>query len=272
MIPSLAGPRLKLNRAKEHVDTLDQELRVFIESYSNRRPVEHTFDGTWHIICTDPPIHEPLPPRISLICGDIIHNIRCALDHLVWQLVLIDGNEPDRWNSFPIYAKAEDFESRVKFPKDPKRSPLHGIDLNGEAWALIEREQPYNRWKLGKDPAGHVLSGLAFMSNVDKHRTLMAQMLMPQEDTIWDAVAWNPDARLLEYRCISRSPISQEGKTEIIRLRFADAGPDPQVRVKNGLIANPTIGDGKTQAHIGHMWTIRNYVAHLVDRFEPFFP
>lgn len=271
MSPSLDGPRLKLDRAKEHIDALDRELNVFFESHSNRQAVEYAFDGTWHIIRTDPPLDEPLPPRISLICGDIIHNIRCALDHLVWQLVLVEGNEPDRWNSFPIYSKAEDFASRVRSPKDPKRSPLHGIDPDGEAWALIEGEQPYNRWKLGEDPAGHMLSGLAFFSNVDKHRTLMTQMLMPQEDTIWDAVTWNLDARLLEYRRTPRRPISQEGKTEILGLRFSDTGPEPQVRVKDGLIANPSIGDGKIQAHIGHMWTIRDYVARLIERFELFF-
>ena len=38
--------------------------------------------------------------------GAIIHDYRSALDNLVWQLVILNGGEPDSGHSFPICRQA----------------------------------------------------------------------------------------------------------------------------------------------------------------------
>ncbi len=45
-------------------------------------------------------------PYFSVVVGDVIHNLRSALDHLAWQLVILDGGQPNDSTQFPIYESA----------------------------------------------------------------------------------------------------------------------------------------------------------------------
>jgi hypothetical protein len=232
--PSLESPRLKLGRADEHLNVLDEELRVFFKSYTDRKPLDYALDGPWHVVLANPPAKPlPPPPRLSLICGEAVQNIRAALDHLVWQLVLLEGNQPDKWNSFPDYTKKGQFDANVRHPKNPERrpSPLHGIDPNGRAWAFIEEAQPYRGGTGHEDPTHHELAVLAFLSNMDKHRTLLNRLVFPGRATLKDLVSVNPpDAGIEDYR-VANQPLSLVEKTELVRWRFSESGPDPQVRI-----------------------------------------
>jgi len=273
MSPSLDSPRLKLDRADEHLDVLDEELRVFLNCYTERLSSEHALDGPWHIVLVNPPANELPPPRLSLICGDAIQNLRAVLDHIVWQLVLLEGNRPDKWNSFPVYTNKEQFDANVRHPKNPKRrpSPLHGIDPNGRAWELIEKVQPYRRRLFDQTPELHELAFLTSLSNIDKHRTLMSQMMFPGKATLGDILSFNPDAMMLDYK-VALQPFSLEEKTEVIRVRFSETGSDPQVRVKPNLPVNPSFGDGSTlQVPIRTIKQIRTYVRGFIDYFDEFF-
>jgi hypothetical protein len=270
---SLESPRLKLGRADEHLDVLDEELRVFFKSYAYPKLLEHTLDGPWHVVLANPPAKPlPPPPRLSLICGDAIQNLRAALDHLVWQLVLLEGNRPGGWTKFPITTHVNDFNSSVRVPKDPKKhpSPLQGITVDSDAWTLIEEAQPYKGGQMGKDPAIHELSFLAFLSNTDKHRTLMSQLVFPGRATLRDIIDFNPDASIVEYR-VPNQPLSLIEKTEVIRVRFLEPGPDPQVRVKRKLPVQPTFGDRTKQVQLFTIKHIRGHVRRFIDRFERFF-
>jgi hypothetical protein len=274
MSPSLESPRLKLGRADEHLDVLDEELGVFFKSYADGRVLEHALDGPWHVVYAKPPAKAlPPPQRLSLICGDAIQNIRASLDHLVWQLVLLEGNRPGGWTKFPITRHVNDFSSSVRAPKDPKKrpSPLQGITVDGEAWTLIEEAQPYNGGELFKDPARHELVILAFLSNTDKHRTLMGQVTFPGRATLQDLVTHNPDAVIVDYR-VPDQPLSLVEKTELVRVRFLESGPDPQVRVKRRFPVEPSFGDMITmQIPLRTIKHVRGYVGRLIDRFDQFF-
>ena len=277
MSPSLESPRLKLGRADEHLDVLDEELGVFFKSYAYPKLLEHALDGPWHIVRVNPPI-EPLspPPRLSLICGDAIQNIRASLDHLVWQLVLLEGNRPGGWTKFPITTHVNGFNAGVRAPKDPKKnpSPLQGITVDSEAWTLIEEAQPYKGGELSKIPDQHELRILARLSNADKHRTLMSQVVFPGPATLQEIIDSNPDAVILEYRAANQ-PLSLVEKTELIRVRFSESGPDPQVRVKRRLPVQPTFGDIAggiaMQVPLRTIKHVRGYVGRLIDGFDRFF-
>jgi hypothetical protein len=99
---NLNGVWLKLERAEHHVRNLEQTTRAFRESkpYSigakpHKEPrMKHT---TLFVERLD-----PIPDDIPLIVGDAVHNLRSALDHLAWQLVLANGEKPTRDTYFPI--------------------------------------------------------------------------------------------------------------------------------------------------------------------------
>jgi hypothetical protein len=147
---------------------------------------------------------------------------------------------------------------------------LQGITVDGEAWTLIEEAQPYNGGELFKDPARHELVILAFLSNTDKHRTLMSQLVFPGRATLQDIVTHNPDAVIVDYRAPNQ-PLSLVEKTEVVRVRFSEAGPDPQVRVKRKLPVQPSFGDRSTQIPLRTIKHIRGYVRRLIDGFDQFF-
>lgn len=74
------GVQLKLDRAKEHVNALDHEVKRFLDDkpYSARRVLED--DGTQHIFLWER--FSPLPDCLALMAGDAIHNLRSCLDHM----------------------------------------------------------------------------------------------------------------------------------------------------------------------------------------------
>ena len=147
--------QVKMARAYEHGDTLNKEIRSFINSKPYRISREFNRDAREQIwkLETDPPV---VPSRIHGIIGDTISNLRSALDHIVWQLVLANGQTPTRRNAFPICAKKAEFQDRG--------TPMLG-GVGSEPKAIIERFQPCN----GGDRALWVLNEL---SNIDKHRFL----------------------------------------------------------------------------------------------------
>ena len=54
------------------------------------------------------------PVEWSVRTGETLYNLRSALDHLVWQLVLRNGEEPGERNEFPFVRKDEDWSKLVK--------------------------------------------------------------------------------------------------------------------------------------------------------------
>ena len=102
MIDSLAGARLKLNRAREHLEVLSNELAAFIAGEPYRIAHEPNSDGSEHVFRAKV-LKEP-PPFLSVIIGDALQNMPASLEHLVWGLAFRNkGSEPSRFTSFPIY-------------------------------------------------------------------------------------------------------------------------------------------------------------------------
>lgn len=264
----LDGARTKLARADEHLDALDNELGLVLKPHADRLRFEVRQDGDWYVMVTKPiPVSFPL--RLSAICGDAVQNLRSALDYVVWELVSAAGKEPTRHNAFPIFTRRRDFEDRVIHPNQPKRSPLYGLDPNGEPWAVIEAAQPFHAPRL-RDAMFTNLSALSGLSNRDKHRTLAAQKVFPGIERIDEAIGWNPHAILLE-RVAFMQPLSFEDPTEIMRLRFDPSGPEPQVHVQGDFPVNPSFGDEHCQASVGAIRAMSVSVRKLVGDFADFF-
>lgn len=154
MKASLDSVRLKLDRAEEHFNAIAAVLDKFSIGRCEFIPEE---DEETHLGFQR--VHLPKPPaQLPLMIADFLYNIRSALDHLVWQLVLAQDSVPQKGKTaFPICDNRENFETQRK------RHRLDGVP--DRAAVLIESFQPY----AGRDQTLRTLSSL---HERDKHQTL----------------------------------------------------------------------------------------------------
>src|SRR5689334_24738258 len=104
---------LKIERAKKHIAELEAER----DSFFGFNP--YTFDskldpqtGKRQFYCKRV---SPVPDLFSLIVGDVLNNLRSALDHMAYRFVRL-GNAPTGDNLrnayFPIGENVTDYRSR----------------------------------------------------------------------------------------------------------------------------------------------------------------
>ena len=106
----LIGARLKVDRAKQHVLDLHSDIRIFLDSDPYTILVENdakTGDEVYRVQVNANP---PLDWGVRL--GEILHNLRSALDLLAWQLVVEGQAAPTSKTAFPISNTAKQFRSR----------------------------------------------------------------------------------------------------------------------------------------------------------------
>jgi hypothetical protein len=94
-----------------------------------------------------------------MLIGDVLHNLRSALDHLAWSLA---GTKADKRTEFPIFLKKNDFLSRG-------RDKIH--DMPTRAQETIKSLQPYHR-RHGLPERREPLWLLQLLDIEDKHHTL----------------------------------------------------------------------------------------------------
>ncbi len=263
-VADLTGIRAKLKRAKEHHSTLITEWNIWCKHQANLRFCYVRRDGPWYVVMVQP---FPQPNiRFSIIAGDIIHNLRCALDHLIWQLVLRDGHKPSRRNEFPIYESEERFRDEKFRKKKPQLGVLYGITVDGDAWTIIERSQPYQCVPL----ISSYINAIGHLSNFDKHRTLYSQIPFIGFEAVRKAVGWSSEAILLDYRIGARD-LSLENETEVVRYRFADH-PDPKMHMKGKFTIDPTFGEGEVkggrQVGMGFFGNLIDWATMIVDEIS----
>lgn len=155
MAASLESVNRKIARAREHlerVQVMAEAFRTVIPEFDRERPP----GSVMLMVSAKLP---PAPPELGPLIGDCVHNLRCALDHLIWQLVIANRREPTRRNMFPVCENAPQFQKQLE------RGRLDGVCPNAQK--LVERFQPF------ADPANQPLFTLTELDNIDKHRFLL---------------------------------------------------------------------------------------------------
>jgi len=147
---------LKIERAKEHIGQLESAISDFRNSHpytlvpQEKPHIEHT------ALCVGE-VH-PVPCRISLIIGDVVHNLRSSLDHLAWQLVEAEGAIPTSKTHFPISESVQKYASAVA------NGAIKGVSTH--ASKLIEASQRY----VTNDDT---LWNIHQLDRIDKHRLMI---------------------------------------------------------------------------------------------------
>jgi hypothetical protein len=160
--PSLDGVRDKIRRANTHRDDLNRMLDPI--SHLNPHPFagEVRGDGREHLYrWHNPPIPDP---DTELVLGDCVHNLRSALDHLAYQLVVLNKKPTGGRPAFPIV----DCPPRRGWKYRWRRLPFSVPGVSVKANRIIEDIQPYKGGDVGRR-----LSELRDLDNIDKHRHLL---------------------------------------------------------------------------------------------------
>jgi hypothetical protein len=160
MLSGLDSAERKLFRATQHLNSLEQRIRTYAKTIT-------------HDIIPDPDGKETIhlagetPPGIAILIGEVVYQIRSAMDHLAFDLVKLNEGKiqlPLNWEEkccFPLWLKV------------PKKEPIYNCfdhilpGISKAAYTFIESVQPYRRVGIS-----NALRLLAELSNVDKHRHL----------------------------------------------------------------------------------------------------
>lgn len=96
----LTGVDLKLSRANAQIADLRQRVEVALDPSNYSFALEHDSATRMHVYR----VHRlpAVPPEWALEIGEIVYQLRSALDHLAWKLVLLDGGTPGHLTDFPI--------------------------------------------------------------------------------------------------------------------------------------------------------------------------
>ena len=162
---NLIGIHAKLLRAEQQIQEIAYEADALCAEVKQGivREVNEHNEQVWTYRGETP----EAPVRWSILVGEILYNLRSALDHLVWQLVLENQRTPGRHNQFPITRDQGHWQQeRVR--------ALKGVNQRHQA--MIGYVQPFTGGiSLPFDVSRlKVLDGL---SNIEKHRQLVVAVI-----------------------------------------------------------------------------------------------
>lgn len=147
---------LKFRRAKEHFKVADEIIKGLRNRNIYRFATEIVGKGNTREYLVRFKQTEPLPTDLHLAIGDCCNNLRSALDHLLWQLHVLQKPSFSRNVKFPIWDNERLFESNA----------LRDISgLSDAQWVTIESLQPYRT-------GNNALSILRDVNDSDKHRLI----------------------------------------------------------------------------------------------------
>jgi hypothetical protein len=146
--------RLKIERADHHIADLERQFAAFIEANPHTLSIQtNPDDGNLAVRIR---FGKEPPDDFALIISDAIHNLRTALDHMVWEMIGIDKGTQDRYLKLSTGDNRISFEAfcdGIKTPSQPVRDLLKAMEV----------------FPSGK---GDILYSLHLLDNSEKHTVL----------------------------------------------------------------------------------------------------
>lgn len=188
-MPYITGARLKVKRARKHLNELNRKVGAFLDRHPDRFSRQLDPNDFRYFIYKIPP--NPAPPgTFGPVFGDVVANLRSALDHIAWNLALLNleregaDREPYWATAFPLILNTTS-GSIDRFYRLLE-------DVLPDAVPDIIDLQPCHR----DHPANTELAILDALWNADKHRvnvTIPARQFVPifsgtggRVDTLYD--------------------------------------------------------------------------------------
>jgi hypothetical protein len=158
----LSGVLVKIDRAKTHLNDFDRRASR-IEEACRKAIVRERDEQRSEYVFRFKRV-PAIPPVLSAVIGDAIHNLRVSLDHLAWQLVIATGGTPSVATTFPIHKQL------LKPDRRGDTRPQIHPGVPPELREILDELQPY---KQTPKPARHELAILHQLDINDKHRELL---------------------------------------------------------------------------------------------------
>jgi hypothetical protein len=156
---ALDGSKARLARSNEHFTELKAAASDFLKNVqmSNSMPTN--------------PIDIPL--KIGIIVGEIVYNLRSALDYLIYELACTDSKKIVEGTQFPIEDTEKVFNTRIGEIGDKRKNGVYLRGVSDSHVTAIKQLQPFSGCQWTKT--------LRDISNPDKHRhlTIVNQRVVP---------------------------------------------------------------------------------------------
>ena len=255
MSDPLLSVSYKLERAKAHLDDLEKLIKEYfgLDPYLIER-LEDTSTGDLVYLVR---VKHEVPLSIALPAGDVVHNLRSVLDHLIWRIVELSGGTPTRSTCFPIRKDNQGIDDAINQALD---------GANDRAKSLVRRLKPYQG-------SNDLLWKLHSLDIVDKHRLLIGvgsayknvviqmKMDVPWQDepVVMPPFALNPADRLF--------PLDDRNELFRIKAQARESGPnmlDPKFTFEIAF------GDGEAvlgEPMVPTLRSIHSYVDRVVKLF-----
>ena len=254
----LDDSRAKIGRARTHLQALVKDAATWMVNNPSQMTVEKVSGaepGTFHFVAKHVPTTDPF--RWGLYFGDIVQNLRGALDHLAFALADKDssGRGVDRETQFLIAPNAAEF----------KKASWHLEHLSQHHRDMIEREQPYVRQP--NDVAMHPLSMLAGYSNVDKHHIIHIVSFGSDLFSFNVTSPFQLTNATITHHVVHENPLAEDAQLMTVTIAKVDpAGQEPGVDWTFSLFA-PTLAlaPGVLIKHVGP--NLIKYTSEVVERF-----
>lgn len=151
------GSKLKVKRANQHIIELQTVIGSFLKTDFYRLFIEVDSNDGSNLIRFE--ATKEMPCEVPLVIGDVIHNLRSALDLMTCEIVTMAGKEVDRSIEFLIRDDREKLVAAIADRKI-KAVPKSIIDL------IVDTIKPYKG-------GNNALCALNDLDIMDKHKLLI---------------------------------------------------------------------------------------------------
>lgn len=147
---------LKIERASEHINEINKLFR-------KQRPFSYVVETNAKLgeRSTFAKRNEPIIKRTAILCGDVLHSLRSAIDHAYWDVVSRFVPEEDFW--------------RVQFPFSKTKAGLHEAakkrmadKVSSDFFRAIIELKPYC-----EQGGNELLYAIHELNIIDKHKLLI---------------------------------------------------------------------------------------------------
>lgn len=214
---ALASARAKIRWAEARYEAINAGLKLTLGSVPETEATNVEVGREGHHFISKFGKVNPVDPSLPLLVGDCVHNLRSALDHLVFQLAILKGSSKSAADKtmFPIcLAKSgpQGFDGRV-------RISLKSF-ISSAALAEIEKCQPYNAYAVANEADIWILHRLDI---IDKHRLLLVARDQFAVKQFWFSAEGGPVNEHVVIPEPNWKPM--ENGAEIIRFRLSGDSP-----------------------------------------------
>jgi len=258
----LDGPRHKLGRAEAQIDQLEAEIARFLRR--DTYEITQDFDpATGRCTLYFVVKHRP-PLGWSVAIGEVVHNLRSALDHLACQLFLASGGTDceNPKTAFPILSDCTDAGFRKWLDKN----------LPGLKKGMVTELREFQPYKRGNAAPRDPLAILNRLSNQDKHRLLVpmfAETIPGSTGMIGNRELRDVDPMPSAAFDLPTGPLREEAP--LAKVDFRITGPDPYVEVEPHFPIDIAFSSGWPV--VPDLQVIGTHVStEVFRRFLPFFP